>query len=310
MDQLLEACVMNNTIAVGIPFMASQYTKALELCLLSIKRYLPEATEVFLQLDVTNESLRDSFHPEPILKILPQIRIRRYTRSRSGDYKQALIEWVLSETRAAYAIFMHSDVFFWKSGIYQLMIEPLISQTEQMFCCWKTSFVEYSSTFHKSRESAKNFWVAPRIATWLFSVNVGAFRDSGVDYSLLWKGHYWIRCGILSDIPVDADSFMVWLNTHCIDDTILSGRKDCLIDIGTFFRMKWDQGMLRGVCLGTLDNPSFSSMDFIYHKEGFVHIEQYDPERFNNQFYSQQTFVARTKLIEDILYKEYGVEQQ
>lgn len=298
---------MKGTVAIGIPFMASQYTKALELCLLSIKRYLPQATEVFLQLDITNEPLRDSFQSDPILEILPQIRIRHYTRSRSGDYKQALIEWVLSETQAEYAIFLHSDVFFWKPGIYQLLIEPLVSDPEQMFCCWKTPFTEYYSTFHRSREEAKNFWVAPRVATWLFSLNVGAFRNSGIDLSLFWKGHYWIRGGTLGEIPVDRDSFLSWLETHGIDDTIRSGLKDCLIDIGTFFRMNWDQGILRGICLGALDNPSFSQMDFFYHKQGFVHIEQYDPERFNNQFYNRQALVERTKLIEDILLKEYGI---
>ena len=299
---------MNKTIAVGIPFMASRYTKALELCLLSVKRYLPQTTEVFLQLDVTNESLYDSFDPTPILRIMPQIRIRHYTRSRSGDYKQALIDWVLSESQSSYALFMHSDVFFWKRGVHQLMIEPLINHPEQMFCCWKTPFVEYSSTFHKSREAAKNFWVAPRVATWLFSVNISAFRDGGVNYSLFWKGHYWIRSGVLGEIPVDADMFMAWLETHNIDNTIRSGTKDCLIDIGTFFRMNWDQGSIRGICPGTLDNPSFSQMDFIYHKEGFVHIEQYDPERFNDQLYARSTFSARTERIKDVLRKEYGVD--
>lgn len=301
---------MKNTVAVGIPFMASQYTKALELCLLSIKRYLPQATEVFLQLDITNESLRHSFHPEPILEIMPQIQIRHYTRSRSGDYKQALIEWVLSKTQANYAIFMHSDVFFWKPSIYSLLIEPLFRQPEQMFCCWKTPFVEYYSTFHKSQKSAKNFWVAPRVATWLFSVNVGAFRDPNVDYSVLWKGHYWIRGGILGDIPVDSDAFLAWLETYGIDNMIRTGVKDCLIDIGTFFRMSWDQGTLRGISLGVLDNPNFSSINFYYHKEGFVHIEQYDPERFNDQFYRRQKLIERTELIEDILQREYGIERK
>ena len=49
------------TVAVGIPFLASKYTSALELCLNSVKRYLPEVNEVFLQVDNSNEELTKEF---------------------------------------------------------------------------------------------------------------------------------------------------------------------------------------------------------------------------------------------------------
>ena len=297
---------MKHTVAVGIPFMASRYTKALELCLLSIQRYMPQVTEVYLQLDITNKTLLDSFDSEPITRIMPQIHIRRYERSRSGDYKQALIEWVLSQTQAEYAIIMHSDVFFWNYDVYDHLILPLVNDPGQMFCCWKTPITEYKSTFHKSAEAAKNFWVAPRVATWLFSLRTKAFQNPDLDSSVFWRGHYWIRKGILGEIPVDVSSFWSWFEPHNTED-IRSARKDCLIDIGTFFRMQWDLGTISGVCLGALENPSFSSFDFFYHKQGFVHIEQYDPERFNNQFYAKQMLIERTNLIENILRKEYGV---
>ena len=297
---------MEKSIAVGIPFMASHHTKALELCLLSIKRYLPQATEVFLQLDVTNKELYETFRKEPLLNIVPDIRIRYYTRSRSGDYKQALIEWVVSEAESAYAIIMHSDVFFWKPDIYRILIEPLIARSGLMFCCWKTPFTEYHSTFHISPQSERRFWVAPRIATWLFSLNINECKICDPEFSLFWKGHYWIRKGIVGDIPVDRNRFMNWMENDGIDAEIASGERDCLIDIGTFFRMYWDEGKICGKCLGTLGNPSFTSMDFFYHREGFVHIEQYDPERFDDRFYKTDTLKERTALVEEVLQREYG----
>lgn len=297
---------MDNSIAIGIPFLASKHTKALELCLLSIRKYIPNCKEVFLQLDITNKDLYDEFSMETILKINPNIIIKYYERTTSGDYKQALIDWLIAESTSTYAIILHSDVFFWKNSIEECLIKPLIDNPDTMICCWKTVLTQYESTFHKTQEQSKRFWVAPRIATWLFSLNINLCKQIDESFKVFWKGHYWITNGNIANIPVNKEIFIRWLKQQENFEIINKEGEKCLIDIGTFLRMYWDMGKVKGICLGELNNPSFKTLDLLYQPDGFVHIEQYDPERFDDQFYEKTLMDKRTKLIEKILKAEYN----
>jgi len=67
--------------------------------------------------------------------------------------------------------------------------------------------------------------------------------------------------------------------------------------------MYWDEGLITGHCLGEMGNPDFASLELTCHPEGFVHIEQYDPERFDDHFYAKELMQKRTEQIEQILQK-------
>ena len=142
-------------IAVGIPFMASIHTSALRLCLLSLYKYADFDFDVYLLVDCTNKQLAISFDENRLLSEFPKIHIRHHSRLKAGDYKQALIDWVVMSADCNYAIIMHSDVFLYKNGLMRLLIEPLIDDNDAVASFWLTPLVLYNSTFHANEAQKK-----------------------------------------------------------------------------------------------------------------------------------------------------------
>ena len=296
----------NHRIVIGIPFLASRHTKALELSLYSIRRFLPQDLDVFLQVDVSNRELAAEFSEDKIRDIMRQINIRYYTHDRSGGHKQDLVNWILDEAKADYAVIMHSDVFFCNDRILSVLLQPLYENPLNVFSCWKTPFVEYRSTFHMTESSASHFWVLPRIASWLFALNLDRCREHREIIGSAFNAHYWIRNGSRETLPAEPELFDRWFLKQDRTESIRSSEIDCLIDIGTFLRMYWDEGLITGHCLGEMGNPDFASLELTCHPAGFVHIEQYDPERFDDRFYAKELMQKRTEQIEQILQKMKG----
>ena len=110
------------------------------------------------------------------------------------------------------------------------------------------------------------------------------------------------------NLPIpEKDDFYNWLESYTIPKNVISGETECLIGIGTFLRYYSERGKFSGCSLGYMGNPDFSKMEFCYHPEGFVHIEQYDPERYFGNLYNFDLFTERTKMIDEILKREYSI---
>ena len=58
--------------------------------------------------------------------------------------------------------------------------------------------------------------------------------------------------------------------------------------------------------MGEEINPSFDSLKLKYRKEGFVHIEQFDPERFNDIFYKKDLLTERENILDEIIISILG----
>lgn len=290
---------LKNKIAFGIPFKASGHTAALELCLCSIERFAVFPHEVFLQVDITNTELFKSFSERKLLEQFPFVKIKYYRRKRTGDYTQALVDWVIGQSDAAYAIFLHSDVFFYKIDIFNILLQPFIDDGGEAISCWEVPFTEYRSTFHISKE--KHFYVAPRLCSWLFAVNIKEYKVLDVNQDLLWVGGYNVVNGHISQFPADEVDFIMWLSSFERYREMIDSGLNCLIDIGSFAKYYCDKGNIKIYSLGTEANPDFASMKLKYKDEGFVHIEQYDPERFDDNFYSSELMQIRTMELDDVL---------
>ena len=284
-------------IAIGIPFLASGHIKALQLALLSINKYIGNV-DVCILLDCSNEKLASEFNVIDILKFYPSIKFKYYVAdSGRGKYKQALIDWCCLEMNYEYVIIMHSDVFFYKYNILQTLIEPLIENNEYIATYWEMPLIEYKSTFHIGNNE-KRMIIAPRICTWLFALNVARYREymkSNInerEYAPFY-GHYHF------DIN-DNNQYIKWIKNNYNSDAI-KNYDYIFFDIGTFFRYDLDKKIIKGCSLGEEINPSFDSLKLKYRKEGFVHIEQFDPERFNDIFYKKDLLKERENILDEII---------
>lgn len=285
-------------IAIGIPFLASSHIKALQLALLSIKKYIGDI-DVCILLDCSNCDLASEFNVIDVLKSYLSIRFKYYTASSGrGKYKQALIDWCCLEMNYEYVIIMHSDVFFYKNNILQTLIEPLIDNDKYIATYWEMPLTEYKSTFH-IENNEKKMLIAPRICTWLFALNVKRYKEYinsdkiNREYAPFY-GHYHFN------INDDNNQYIRWIKETYSND-VLKKYDYIFFDIGTFFRYDLDKNTIKGNSLGEEINPSFDSLKLKYRKEGFVHIEQFDPERFNDIFYKKNLLKERENILDEII---------
>lgn len=288
-------------IAIGIPFRASDKIDALILCLASLKKYVKFDYDLFLLVDYTNENIEQNFSIKSILEINNEIRFKYYKNTRGGLYKQALIDWI-SDENYDYFFIMHADIFLYKENVLEKMLSD-IRKTDNMLVSWKTNLLEYNSTYHIKEESKKSMMIAPRICTWLFCVNNNIYKkyikENKLEYPL-FVGHYWFDMN-------DTNKYTEWIRTQDNYNSMKDKYTKCFFDIGTFFRFLVDNLEIKMLSYGLEQNPSFSSMDLCYREFGFVHIEQYDPTRFNNEFYKIDLLEDRTKIIKNILKKEFNI---
>ena len=288
-------------IAFGIPFKASKFTQALKLCLYSIQKYASEYDySIYLLVDVTNWQLSSDFSEDRLKQEFPHIIIKYYRRSRTGDYTQALTDWVVSVTSAKYAIFLHSDVYFTDCFVLAQLLQPL--KQDYDVSGWEVSFCRYESTYHISENNRKRFYIAPRICTWLFAVNCTKYRAMGEITQAFWLGNYHVQLLKKEPFPivVDQNDFVKWLSTDSMYTEMKKSGLTCLIDIGTFAKYFYDRGNVNFFCLGKQSNPNFDSMDIRDYHQGFIHIEQFDPERFDDKFYSSELLKLRANILNDI----------
>lgn len=289
-------------IAIGIPFLASSHIKALQLALLSINKYIGDV-DVCILLDCSNKELSEQFNVIDVLKCYPSIKFKYYTaESGRGKYKQALIDWCCLEMNYEYVIIMHSDVFFYKNNILETLIEPLIKNNEYIATYWEMPLSEYKSTFHIGNNE-KRMIIAPRICTWLFALNVARYREyinSNMDEREYapFHGHYHF------DIN-EENKYIKWIRDN-YNSQVIEKYEYIFFDIGTFFRYDLDKKYIKGFSLGEEINPSFDSLKLKYRKEGFVHIEQFDPERFNDIFYKKDLLTERENILDEIMVSILG----
>lgn len=290
-------------VAYAIPFLASKHTEALILCIKSLAKYSPFPYELFIQIDDTNKELIKEFDESELREVCPEAKIRYRTRTRSGDYKQALTDWVTQETSAGYVIVLHSDVVLYKSDAVSSLVDALSTDCSALAATWKIQFSEYISTYHISEEKKKHFYVAPRMCTWLFALNTENYRSARLAYDHLLLGHYWIRNGILQEVPVPQGRFLAWLKSFDEYDTFVASGLPCLVDIGTFARFYADAGDLKVVYLGYEHNPGLHSLEPSFADAGYIHLEQYDPERFNESLYSAELMEFRARTVAMLMEK-------
>ena len=288
-------------IAFGIPFKASKFTQALQLCLYSIQKFASEYDyTIYLLADVTNVELASDFPEGTLKQQFPHIIIKHYKRSRIGDYTQALADWVIFETDAKYAIFLHSDVYFTDCLVLTQLLQPLKQNHD--ISGWEVPFCRYESTFHLSENNQKRFYIAPRICTWLFAVNCTNYRSIGEITQVFWLGNYHVQFLKTQPFPtvIDQNDFLKWLSSDSVFTEMKKSGLTCLIDIGTFARYFSEKGCIKFFCLGKQSNPNFDSMEIKDYYQGFIHIEQFDPERFDDKFYSSEFLKLRVDIVRNI----------
>lgn len=288
-------------IAFGIPFKASKFIQALQLSLYSIQRFASEYDyTIYLLADITNQQLASDFPEATLRQQFPHIIIKHYIRSRIGDYTQALTDWVISESDAEYAIFLHSDVYFTDSSVLAQLLLPLKRNYD--ISGWQVSFCRYESTFQISETNRKQFYIAPRICTWLFAVNCTKYLAMGEITKAFWLGNFNVRFLKTEPFPdvVDQNDFVKWLSADSMFTEMIESGLTCLIDIGTFAKYFSEKGDINFFCLGKQSNPNFDSLDIKDYHQGFIHIEQFDPERFDDKFYSSELLKLRADIINDI----------
>lgn len=293
----------NKKIAFGIPFKASEYTTALELCLHSIQKFVDCEYDVFLQIDITNEKLSERFLKKQIQEMFPYIKTCYYKRKRTGDYTQALVDWVMSESDADYMIFLHSDIFFNSDTAFENLLLPFKQDSSIAISGWEVPFSKYQSTYHINDNVKKSFYIAPRLCTWLYAINATAYRELQCSKNSLWLGNFHVFNLQNEPFPKDIEQkqFIKWISQFEEYKELECNGKTCLIDIGTFAKYYIDQKQISFYSLGEMSNPDFNSMDLKYDPFGFVHIEQYDPERFDNVFYKSDLLTKRTDELKALL---------
>ena len=84
-------------------------------------------------------------------------------------------------------------------------------------------------------------------------------------------------------------------------------KEKAIIDHGGIVRYYLAVGEVSGAVLGTDKNPSFDSMKLYYNPNGYVHIEQTDPNRYNDTLYTRELLCVRMKEIRELLKAEYMI---
>lgn len=293
-------------IAVGIPFKASYNISAFTLCLKSMKRYCKLNYDLFILLDCSDG---DDFPYAYILKLAESMNVKYYIRPKLGELKQAITDWVTQEVGGYdYVYFMHSDVFFFKENVLENLLEPLLNH-EYIASYWETPLTVYKSTFHINRGAKKEFMVAPRCSSWCMCVDLKVYEDfiskNEVDYKLFSGHHYFL----FNDSGLQKYHDWIKGQPNYEEENGDNRYEGYFIDPTTFMKYYIDAGKLKGYSFGFEPNPSFNNMDFYYRESGFVHIEQFTDDRFNDQFYSKNLFELRDQKVIEVLETQYGKDE-
>lgn len=296
-------------ISFAIPFLASKYTKAFELCIKSIIKYCPYEFDFYIQIDKSDDNLAKNLNLDNITKLFPKITIKEIIHKSSGSYKNELIQWVTRNSNSDIVIVLHSDVIFFCDTAFKKIVEPLVTDKTKIASYWKIPFVEYCSTFHNDITKKKNFFVAPRVSSWIFGLNRKVFLNQIEDnkkFEECFNGHFWIKNGDCNLVSAD---YLNWLTKQQNYSEYYKSNLNCLIDIGCIFLYLIDKYSLSATEIGVETNPSMSSLKFKLRTEGYIHVEQYDPQRFDGSLYENDLFELRTKMLETIESKDFSIEE-
>jgi len=292
-------------IAFGIPFRISKYVSALSLCLNSIKRYAEFEYEVFIFLDSSRE---EDFNEQQFDYLELNISFLKKSNKR-GYHKQTLINWIASDRcDIDYLIILHSDVFFYKSDIFPFLIEPLLKNNDAVASYWEVPFCLYSSTFHINEDVKKSMYVAPRVSSWCMCLNLIVYRNFIVSNPLEYGLFEAIHDEQFSFYDRSKCAYNDWIKLQPEYQCLLEKPSSYFMDVSSFLKFQIDSGNIRGYSLGRDGNPSFRSCAIEYRPHGYVHLEQFTPDRYNDIFYQKKLFDDRDAQIKKILFENYKLK--
>lgn len=289
-------------IAIGIPHLVSAHDSALRLCLLSLERYAGFEYDVFLLLDEHEPEMAREFDLERILRRHPRIRTKRYKSRDNGHCKQAIVNWVMEHEEYDAAFFLHTDVFLYRDGLLPAMLRT-VTEGGNLACFWTVPLCEVHRHFAREELMRQTVLVAPRFSTWLFCLDCARYRELAKRFSFtqgLFRGHQ------ARSLKEHRHPLVKWLRSQPEFPIIGEGYEYIFCDIGTYFRYVTEKLGIPCHSMGITKHPDFSSMELERHPDGYVHIEQFTPVRFRQE-YTPELFAKRERMVLDVLAEEYGV---
>jgi hypothetical protein len=291
-------------IAFGIPFRVSVFDTALSLCLNSIMRYASFEFEVFILLDISRE---ENFDFPKLYKINNKINYKTI-KCKRGLHKQHLVEWISQHRPDIDFLFiLHSDVFFYKFGVFEHLLTPLLT-SNHIVSYWDVPCTLYQSTFHLNDSVKKNILIAPRCSSWFMCINMKNYihltNSCDFEYGLFEAVHE----NKFSFFDNSKRKYHNWIRSTYEFSKLETKPFEYFMDVSSFLKFQIDTGRVSGFSLGIESNPSFCSMELNYRPIGYVHIEQFSPDRYDNSFYSRELFLQRNEQIQRILNNEYGTK--
>ncbi|WP_236993908.1 hypothetical protein [Methanomassiliicoccus luminyensis] len=284
--------------AIAMPFLASRHTQALELCMKSILRYGPESMDIFISVDAKG-SVSDIFPKERIQSISDRINIIPLD---DKNYKQALLNYMAS-LDYDYTYVIHSDVFFTGNKALNKLLKALVDKSDAVLSYYDVPLCIHESTYHMSGESKRKYVLSPRVSTWIMCFNVGNYRKikkkygMKIDFVRVWMN--------LNDDYFEE--YNQWMRSQKEFDLIYSSFPfdEYMVDIGGLIKYQIDTGNVNGVSVGSESNPDFNSMNLNKRSDEYVHIEQFDPSRYNDRLYSKGLLDTRANQIKDYMKRNY-----
>lgn len=291
-------------IALGMPFFASEHIEPLVLCLKSLQRHTSLEFDLFILLNCSDPQQYQHFCFPKILQIADEVHVKYYCGD-DNAYKQTLIDWITDSCYGyEYMFILHSDVFLYKYGVLEHMLDVLIG-TENLISYWDVPTQLYQSTFHMSEDRKMEFVVAPRVSSWLMCICVEKYRQFRNQCPLGDR----LFLGFKKTEDQQMQKVWDWFFEQCPEemrDHINQG--NAIIDHGGVLRYYLYSKEISGVILGRDINPNFDSMSLYYNPYGYVHIGQTDPNRYNDSVYSKDLLRIRMQEICKILQKDYHLD--
>ena len=291
-------------VAFGITFKSTKYISALLLCLNSIKRFSNFKYEIFIQVHLPDD--KTVFDEKSISQTEDNINFHYYKGS-PLLYKQSLIDWVLrikNQKKLDYLVTLHSDVFLYNKTAVKNLLTPFKNE-KYAISYYDVPLTWYESTFHIDERAKKSLLIPPRCSEWFMAINLNKYdrfiKTNKLIYAPFIKDKFYF-------IDPEKTEYHEWVKKQPGFKNLKKWKPFYLMDIGTFLKYYLDKKLFKGFSLGVLSNPNFNRIEFDYNGYGFVHIEQFDPDRFNNTIYKEDLLVERDKMVSDILSREYNIQ--
>lgn len=286
-------------VVIGIPVLVNEHTEALELCLASIREKSEFEVEICILLH-WDDSFSSNIDILPLLKRYSPLKIYLYHEKQNHRFKQELIDNIRRDYKDFdYMIIMHSDVFLWRKGAITDLLKPY--ENDNYIATFHSVPLHlYRSTFHINEQ--KKLLIAPRISSWFFSINIPILNSMLEQNQEIIK--YPLFIGGIKFATDEPNEFVNWAKQNEKYMEYTNEINIILFDVGCFFLYYIQKLGIPYYSFGMDSNPDFKSMELFYREDGIVHLEQFDPRRFNDQFYSKDVFQERIKLVKEIL-KEY-----